>query len=86
VFSFHRPGTLLAWVQQEKQLAQRLREFPALAAGTLWPAQIQAINSLENSFAKGRPRALIQMATGATRLRQSILQKAFIGELAETGG
>ena len=46
-------------------MAQRLREFPALAAGTLWPAQIQAINSLENSFAKGRPRALIQMATGS---------------------
>jgi len=65
VFSFHRPETLLGWVQLEKQLAQRLREFPALAAGTLWPAQIQAINSLENSFAKGRPRALIQMATGS---------------------
>jgi len=65
VLSFHRPGTLLAWVQQEKQLAQRLREFPALAVGTLWPAQIQAINSLENSFAAGRPRALIQMATGS---------------------
>src|SRR5437899_10982627 len=31
VFSFHRPETLLAWVQQEKQLAQRLREFPPLA-------------------------------------------------------
>ena len=41
VFSFHRPETLLAWVQQEKQLAQRLREFPPLAAGTLWPAQIR---------------------------------------------
>ena len=30
VFAFHRPETLLAWVQQEKQLAQRLREFPPL--------------------------------------------------------
>jgi type I restriction enzyme, R subunit len=69
VFSFHRPETLLAWVQHVagggSTLAQHLREFPALAAGTLWPAQIQAINSLESSFAKGRPRALIQMATGS---------------------
>ena len=65
VFAFHRPETLLAWVQQEKQLAQRLRELPPLAAGTLWPAQIEAITNLEKSFAAGRPRALIQMATGS---------------------
>jgi type I restriction enzyme R subunit len=65
IFSFHRPETLLAWVQQENQLAQRLREFPVLPAAKLWPAQIQAINNLEKSFADGRPRALIQMATGS---------------------
>jgi type I restriction enzyme R subunit len=65
VFSFHRPETLLAWVHQEKPVAQRLREFPPLAAGTLWPAQIDAITKLEKSFAAGRPRALIQIATGS---------------------
>ncbi len=64
-FSFHRPETLLAWVQQDKQLAQRLREFPPLLAAKLWPAQIEAITSLEESFAAGHPRALIQMATGS---------------------
>ena len=47
VFAFHRPGTLLTWVQQEKQLAQRLCELPPLAAGSLWLAQIQAITGLE---------------------------------------
>lgn len=83
VFSFHRPATLLAWVQQEKQLAQRLREFPALAAGTLWPAQIQAINSLENSFAAGRPRALIQMATGSGKTYTAV---NFIYRLVKYGG
>src|SRR6266446_802780 len=51
VFSFHRPETLLTWVQQEKQLAQRLREFPALNNGQLWPAQIEAVTKLEKSFA-----------------------------------
>jgi type I restriction enzyme R subunit len=65
VFSFHRPETLLAWVHQEKQLAQRLREMPPLAAGSLWLAQIEAITHLEKSFAAGLLRALIQMATGS---------------------
>ncbi len=37
VFSFHRPETLLAWVQQEKQLAQRLQEFPPLTKATSGP-------------------------------------------------
>jgi type I restriction enzyme R subunit len=65
LFSFHRPETLLAWVQQEKQLARRLQEFPPLTQGNLWPAQFEAIENLEISFAAGRPRALIQMATGS---------------------
>lgn len=83
VFSFHRAETLLTWVQQQKQLAQRLREFPAWAAGTLWPAQIQAINSLERSFAKGRPRALIQMATGSDKTYTAV---NFIYRLVKYGG
>ena len=65
VFAFHRPETLLEWVQQEKQLAQRLQEFPPLNPAHLWPAQIQTITNLEKSFAAGRPRALIQKATGS---------------------
>jgi type I restriction enzyme, R subunit len=35
----------------------------ACATG-LWPAQIKAIRGLERSLAEGRPRALIQMASG----------------------
>src|SRR5262249_32508100 len=31
----------------------------------LWPAQITAIRNLEQSLAKNKPRALIQMATGS---------------------
>jgi type I restriction enzyme, R subunit len=65
LFSFHRPETLAAWVHQEKQLAQLLQEFPPLERGNLWPAQFEAIKNLETSFAAGRPRALIQMATGS---------------------
>jgi type I restriction enzyme, R subunit len=65
LFSFHRPETLAAWVHQDKQLAQLLQEFPPLERGNLWPAQFEAIKNLETSFAAGRPRALIQMATGS---------------------
>ena len=65
VFTFHRPETLLAWARQSKQLAQRLRELPPLAPGSLWAAQIQAINGLEKSHAEALRRALIQMATGS---------------------
>jgi len=65
VFAFHRPETLAEWAEKDKQLAQRLAEFPPLAAGTLWPAQFEAIQKLEQSFAHGKPRALIQMATGS---------------------
>ena len=69
VFSFHRPETLVAWVQHVvgggSPLAQRLQEFPPLTKGNLWPAQFEAIKNLEISFVAGRPRALIQMATGS---------------------
>jgi len=65
VFAFHRPETLLTWVQQDQQLAQRLREFPPLPRAGLWPAQFEAITNLEKSFATGHRRALIQMATGS---------------------
>ncbi len=38
---------------------------PTLITTGLWTAQIEAVQNLERSFAAGRPRALIQMATGS---------------------
>ncbi len=46
-------------------LRQRLKAMPPLNASGLWPVQEQAIRNLEESFAAGRPRALVQMATGS---------------------
>ena len=83
VFAFHRPETLLAWVQQAKQLAERLKEFPPLARAKLWPAQFDAIINLEKSFAAGRPRALIQMATGSGKTFSAV---NFIYRLVKYGG
>jgi len=69
VFSFHRPETLAEWLRDE--LAQpsssvkgRVRQLPPLAEEGLRPAQIRAIKNLELSLGQGKPRALIQMASG----------------------
>jgi type I restriction enzyme, R subunit len=70
VFWFHRPDTLAAWTDLRRHpraptLRARLRELPVLDDAGLWPAQVRAIRNLEESLAAGRPRALIQMATGS---------------------
>lgn len=65
VFSFHRPETMAKWLKQEKTLRGRLQDIPDLNTKGLRPAQIKAIENLEHSFKKNRPKALIQMATGA---------------------
>ena len=46
-------------------LRQRLKAMPSLNASGLWPVQQRAIRNLEESLAAGRPRALVQMATGS---------------------
>ena len=46
-------------------LRRRLTTLPPLDAAALWPVQGRAILNLEESLAAGRPRALVQMATGS---------------------
>ncbi|WP_179019038.1 type I restriction endonuclease subunit R [Winogradskyella forsetii] len=65
VFSFHKPETIANWLKKGKSLRERLHSIPELDETGLRPAQIVAINNLEHSFKKNRPKALIQMATGA---------------------
>ena len=65
IFSFHRPQTLLEMVQAEKTLRGWLRGLPELPKDGLWPKQFIAINNLEQSLCRGKPKALIQMATGS---------------------
>jgi type I restriction enzyme R subunit len=71
VFSFHRPETTAGWLDELRRhptaptLRHRLREMPTLAPTGLRPAQFTAIQNLERSLAANRPKALIQMATGA---------------------
>ncbi len=65
VFSFHTPNTLLKWTRTEKNLRRRFFDIPELNEHGFRPAQIRSIRNLEQSFKQNKPRALIQMATGA---------------------
>lgn len=65
VFAFHRPETLLEWIGQSDTIRNNMKHFPALDTTGFRKCQISAINNLEQSFADNRPKALIQMATGA---------------------
>ncbi len=72
VFSFHRPETLKALTQQESTIRNNMKNFPALDETGFRKCQINAINNLDISFANNRPRALVQMATGAGKTYTAI--------------
>jgi type I restriction enzyme, R subunit len=68
VFAFHRPETLLEYLEPEHQLNHRLAELlttDQMPKSNLWSAQIEAIRNVEKSLAANKRRALIQMATGS---------------------
>jgi type I restriction enzyme R subunit len=70
VFSFHRPETLSQWLKDElaspgSTFKARLASMPPLVRFGLRPAQVTAIEALEDSLRHGRRRSLIQMASGA---------------------
>ncbi len=65
IFTFHRPEELERLLKEQDTLRNRLKCFPKLNEYGFRVCQINAINNLEMSFSQGKPRALIQMATGA---------------------
>lgn len=70
IFNFHTPEQLAGWIKEERDgfstLRNRLKNnIPELPTKGYRDCQIKAIQKLEKSFAENRPRALIQMATGA---------------------
>lgn len=65
VFSFLRPETIKKKLKQKEPLRRRLLDFPQLLQGNLRDCQFSAIKNLERSLEENKPRALIQMATGA---------------------
>src|SRR5262249_55949096 len=68
VFAFHKPETLLEWLEPDHQLNSCLANLVTadqMPTTNLWPAQIEAIRNLEKSLAANKRRALIQRATGS---------------------
>ncbi|GHS85497.1 type III restriction endonuclease subunit R [Synergistales bacterium] len=65
VYSFHCPETLAERLKDDSTLRNRLKGFTPLNSQGFRDCQIVAIQNLEKSFADNKPRALIQMATGA---------------------
>ncbi len=79
VFCFHRPETLKEWITQGTSLRERLHHIPLLNPSHLPARELHlrdcqeiAIINLEASFNADRPRALIQMATGAGKTYTAI--------------
>ena len=65
VYSFHRPETLRALLAQKDTVRNNLKHFPPLDTRGFRDCQVTAIQNLNQSFADNRPKALVQMATGA---------------------
>jgi type I restriction enzyme R subunit len=65
IFSFHRPETLERELREPLTLRGRLQTMPPFITDGLRACQIDAVSALEASMAQNRPRALVQMATGA---------------------
>ncbi len=72
LFNFARPETLQEWLSKSASLRARLQGMPPLPHEGLRDCQITAIENLEVSFKDDRPRALIQMATGAGKTYTAI--------------
>ena len=64
-FSFHRSKTLNAWTLAPRSLRSGIASLPPLNPAGLRECQFKAIAKLEASLKVDKPRALVQMATGA---------------------
>ena len=72
VFNFHRPETLQALLACDDTIRNNMKHFPDFDTTGFRACQITAIKNLEKSFADNRPRALVQMATGAGKTYTAI--------------
>ena len=85
VMGFHRPETLARWLRKDDLTTVRgkVGQMPPLIEDGLWPIQARAVRNLEISLAADRPRALIQMATGAGKTVTAVTE---VYRLVKFGG
>ncbi len=83
VFSFHKPETFLEWLQEEETLRARMRLLPELDITNLRDCQIGAVHGIEESLKAGKPRALLQMATGSGKTYTAVTQVYRLAKFAK---
>ena len=74
VFAFHRPETLDNWTLAPRSFRSGIASLPPLNLAGLRECQEKAITKLETSLKADKPRALVQMATGAGKTFTAITQ------------
>ena len=74
VFHFHKPETFKEWLEEGDTLRARFQDLPELNKENLRDCQIEAIQNIEKSLKQGRPRALLQMATGSGKTYTAVTQ------------
>lgn len=72
VFTFHTPDELEYMIKRKDTLRNMLKIFPKFDDRGFRKCQTNAILNLENSFSLNKPKALIQMATGAGKTYTAI--------------
>lgn len=84
VFHFHKPETFKAWLEETDTLRARLQnDLPELNTDPLRLCQIDAIHGIEKSLKAGKPRALLQMATGSGKTYAAVTQVYRLAKFAK---
>jgi len=83
IFHFHRPETLKDWLEEGETLRARIQGLPELITKDLRACQIDAIHGIEHSLKQGKPRALLQMATGSGKTYTAVTQVYRLAKFAK---
>jgi len=83
VFHFHKPNTLLTWLEEGESFRSRLQNLPTLNEAGLRKCQIAAVKGIENSLQNNQPRTLLQMATGAGKTFTACIQVYRLAKFAK---
>lgn len=83
LFHFHKPETLKEWLEEQPTLRARLHELPELDVTHLRDCQIEAVNGIEHSLKQGKPRALLQMATGSGKTYTAVTEVYRLAKFAK---
>lgn len=74
VFHFHKPETFKEWLEEGDTLRTRLQTLPELDVTHLRACQVDAVTGIEHSLKAGKPRALLQMATGSGKTYTAVTE------------